>query len=170
MVEEARTDVMDTPTRSPHPIPGPVLVSACLAGVPCRYDGRSKPDATVVALVDAGEALPVCAERLGGLDTPRPPAEIVGGDGHDVLAGRARVVTDAGADVTDAFVRGARACADLATAHGVTEAVLQARSPSCGCGQIHDGTHSGRLREGDGVLAAVLQSSGISTRAIRGAR
>jgi len=146
----------------------PLLVSACLAGLPCRYDGRSKPDPEVVALVDAGDAVPVCAEQLGGMDTPRPPAEIVGGDGHDVLAGRARVLTDSGEDVTEEFLRGARATADLARAHGVEAAILQARSPSCGCGRIYDGSHSGTLVEGDGVLAALLQTVGITTRAVRG--
>lgn len=146
----------------------PLLVSACLAGLPCRYDGRSKPDPEVVALVDAGDAVPVCAEQLGGMGTPRPPAEIVGGDGHDVLAGRARVLTDSGEDVTEEFLRGARATADLARAHGVEAAILQARSPSCGCGRIYDGSHSGTLVEGDGVLAALLQTVGITTRAVRG--
>ncbi|MGO3796407.1 MAG: DUF523 domain-containing protein [Pauljensenia sp.] len=147
-----------------------LLVSACLAGLPCRYDGRSKPDPEVVALVASGAALPACAEQLGGLDTPRPPAEIVGGDGHDVLAGRARVLTDSGEDVTEDFLRGARATAGLAREHGVEAAVLQARSPSCGCGRIYDGTHSGTLVDGDGVLAALLQTRGITTRAVRGGR
>jgi Uncharacterized conserved protein len=104
------------------------------------------------------------------MDTPRPPAEIVGGDGHDVLAGHARVLTDSGEDVTEDFLRGARATAELAHEHGVETAVLQDRSPSCGCGKIYDGTHSGTLKEGDGVLAALLQTWGITTRAVRGGR
>ncbi|MFV0320593.1 MAG: DUF523 domain-containing protein, partial [Microbacterium sp.] len=117
-----------------------VLVSSCLAGVPCRYDGRARPDPGIIDAVAAGRALPACAEQLGGLPTPRPPAEIVGGDGHDVLNGTARILTDAGEDVTESFVAGAQAVARLATEHGVTHAVLQARSPSCGCGTIYDGS------------------------------
>lgn len=156
-------------TREPRTTP-PVLVSACLAGLPCRYDGRSKPDPGIVALVEEGGAIPVCAEQLGGLGTPRAPAEIVGGDGHDVLRGHARVLTDTGEDVTAQFLEGAGRTAALAREHGVQEAVLQARSPSCGCGRIYDGTHSGSLGDGDGVLAALLQENGISTRALRGGR
>ncbi|WFR74594.1 DUF523 domain-containing protein [Prescottella defluvii] len=105
-------------------------------------------------------ALPACAELLGGLPTPRPAAEIVGGDGHDVLDGGAKVVTVNGEDVTGAFVAGARVVAELATEHGVTRAILQARSPSCGCGGVYDGTHTGELVEGDGIVAAMLEAAG----------
>ncbi|MDD4797802.1 MAG: DUF523 domain-containing protein, partial [Eubacteriales bacterium] len=80
------------------------MVSACLAGYPCRYDGNSKPLPDMVAGVRAGELLPVCPEALGGLPCPRPPAEIVGGTGADVLDGKARVVSADGADVTEAFI------------------------------------------------------------------
>ncbi|MEL7977478.1 DUF523 domain-containing protein [Isoptericola sp. F-RaC21] len=146
----------------------PVLVSACLAGVPCRYDGRAKPDAALVADVEAGRAVPACAEVLGGMDTPRPAAEIVGGDGHDVLDGAATVRTVDGEDVTAPFVRGAEAVADLAASHGVTTAVLQARSPSCGCGRIYDGSHTGALADGDGVVAALLRRRGLDVVAVRG--
>ncbi|KOS58126.1 DUF523 domain-containing protein [Rhodococcus rhodochrous] len=148
----------------------PILVSACLAGVPCRYNAEARPDEDVVADVAAGRAIAVCAEVLGGLPTPRPPAEIVGGDGQDVLAGRARVVSDTGADLTDPFVRGAEIVAGIAAEHDVREAVLQARSPSCGCGAIYDGTHSGTVTDGDGVLAALLAARGITVRARRGSR
>jgi uncharacterized protein YbbK (DUF523 family) len=146
-----------------------ILVSACLAGVPCRYDGRAKPDAGVVAEVEAGRAVAACAEVLGGMDTPRSPAEIVGGDGHDVLDGSAAVRTIDGEDVTAEFVRGAEAVARVAEAHGVTSAVLQARSPSCGCGRIYDGSHTGALADGDGVVAALLKRQGIEVVALRGA-
>lgn len=145
-----------------------VLVSSCLAGLPCRYDGRARPDAAVVEAVEAGRALPACAEQLAGLPTPRPAAEIVGGDGHDVLAGAARVVTVHGDDVTEAFTSGARAVARLAAEHGITQAILQARSPSCGCGAVYDGTHSGRLVSGDGVVAAALKQQGIAVTATHG--
>ncbi|WP_040162836.1 DUF523 domain-containing protein [Microbacterium gorillae] len=145
------------------------IVSACLAGTPCRYDGRAKPDAEIVAAARRGEVVPLCAEVAGGLSTPRPPAEIRGGDGADVLAGRARVVTDAGDDVTAAFVAGAREVADRAVGLGASHAVLQERSPSCGCGRIYDGGFTGTLVPGDGVTAAALRERGITIEARRGA-
>ena len=148
----------------------PVLVSSCLAGIPCRYDGNARPAEDIVAAVRDGRALPACAEQLGGLPTPRPAAEIIGGDGDDVLTGRAAVITDTGDDVTAEFVAGAEQVAALALANGVTEAVLQARSPSCGCGTVYDGTHSGELMRGDGVLSALLKRHGITVTAVRGAR
>ncbi|SDN50449.1 Uncharacterized conserved protein YbbK, DUF523 family [Actinomyces ruminicola] len=141
---------------------GPLLVSACLAGFACRYDGAAKPDRDVVALAAEGLALPLCAEIVGGLPIPRPPAEIVGGDGGDVLDGNARVVTRDGEDVTDAFIRGADAVATVAVQVGCPAAVLQERSPSCGVNTIYDGTHSGRRKEGSGVLTAALHRRGIA--------
>ncbi|SNU00872.1 Protein of unknown function [Ruaniaceae bacterium KH17] len=102
------------------------------------------------------------------MGTPRPPAEIVGGDGHDVLYGDAKVLTIDGEDVTEEFVDGARVVAGMAEERGIRRAILQARSPSCGCGSIYDGTHSGELIEGDGVLAAVLKERGIQIEELRG--
>lgn len=148
----------------------PFLVSSCLAGVPCRYDGNARPNPEMVRAVQEGRAIPACAEELGGLPTPRPPAELVGGDGADVLRGTAAVVTDAGEDVTEAFVAGARRVVDIAIDTGVTEAVLQAQSPSCGCGIVYNGSHSGALVEGDGVLAALLKQRGIRVTPLRGSR
>ncbi|MGO1629188.1 MAG: DUF523 domain-containing protein [Microbacterium sp.] len=145
-----------------------VLVSSCLAGVPCRYDGRARSDPSVVAAVQVGRALPACAEQLGGLPTPRPPAELAGGGGQDVLAGTARIVTNEGKDVTEPFVAEAQAVAQLAAQNGVTHAILQARSLSCGCGTIYDDTHNGKLVDGDGIVAAVLKRKGITITAIRG--
>ncbi|PYI39937.1 DUF523 domain-containing protein [Arthrobacter psychrolactophilus] len=144
------------------------LVSSCLAGLPCRYDARARPDDAVMQAVADGTALPACAEQLGGLPTPRPPVEIVGGDGHDVLAGTASVVTSDRVDLTSAFVHGAHVVAELVAERGITHAVLQDRSPSCGCGTIYDGSHSGALVNGDGVLAAVLKSRGVTVEALRG--
>ncbi|SJN12851.1 Purine nucleoside phosphorylase [Leucobacter sp. 7(1)] len=148
----------------------PFLVSSCLAGIPCRYDGNARPDAEIIAAVENGHAVPACAEQLGGLPTPRPAAEIRGGDGSDVLRGTAAVITDQGEDVTAEFIAGAEKVTELALAHGITEAVLQARSPSCGCGVVYDGSHSGELTRGDGVLAAMLTQRGITVRAVRGNR
>lgn len=149
-------------TETPH-----TLVSACLAGIPCRYDGRARPDTHATTLVNAG-ALPVCAEVLAGFPTPRRPAEIVGGDGEDVLEGRARVIEDTGMDVTRGLVEGARQAADAAVRAGVGHAVLQAGSPSCGCGWIYDGTHTGTRRPGMGVFAAELLRRGITIEQRRG--
>lgn len=137
------------------------LVSACLAGIPCRFDGKAKPLAAAQTLVASGCALAVCPEQVGGLPTPRPAAEITGGDGSDVLAGSARVVTAAGADVTEHFINGARTAAQRAVDAGVDEALLKSKSPACGCTRIFDGTHSGRLKEGHGVFAAALKERGI---------
>lgn len=141
-----------------------IAVSGCLAGLNCRYDGGSKPSEDIVELVRRGEAVCICPEAMGGLDIPRPPAEIVGGDGADVLSGRARVVDSAGRDVTAEFIAGAEAALAECRRHGVTEAILKQNSPSCGCGRIYDGSFSGRLRPGRGVTAALLAANGISIR------
>ena len=117
-----------------------LLVSACLLGVPCRYDGGAKPDGRVLALLARHECIPVCPEQLGGLPTPRPPAERRG----------AAVVTAEGADVTEQYRRGAEAALALARLYGCQAAVLKERSPSCG-----------RLTAGDGVTAELLEAAGI---------
>ncbi len=145
-------------------VPPPILVSACLAGRACRFDGAANPDDEVGRLVADGRAILVCPEEDGGLGTPRPPAEIVGGDGHDVLDGRARVVTHAGDDVTDAYLAGARIALQTARRAGVRTAILKARSPSCGAGCVYDGSFTRTLRTGDGVTAALLQANGIEVR------
>ncbi len=132
----------------------PILVSACLAGEPCRYDGSAAPHPAVLELVRQGRALAVCPEVLGGLPTPRESMELRAG----------RIVCRSGADVTTAFEAGARQALEVALAAGCAEAVLKARSPSCGCGQVYDGTFSGVLIPGDGVLAALLKQNGIAVR------
>jgi uncharacterized protein YbbK (DUF523 family) len=138
-----------------------VLVSACLAGRECRYDGSSNHDALVARLLASGRAVLACPEVDGGLGTPRPPAEIVGGDGDDVLDGRARVVTRAGADVTSAYIAGAHRALRTAVRAGATFAVLKAKSPSCGASGVYDGTFSRTLTDGEGVTAALLRRNGI---------
>ncbi len=127
------------------------VVSACLAGIPCRYDGGSSPFAPVLQLVKDGRALPVCPEQLGGLPTPRVPAEI-----RD-----ARVITREGTDVTEAFLRGAQEALQLAKQRGCTAAILKARSPSCGCGPIYDGSFGKKLVEGKGIFAHMLLEAGF---------
>ncbi len=143
------------------PTAGPVLVSACLAGRECAYDGSARPDDAILELVRQGRAVLVCPEEEGGLGTPRPAAEIGSASGEDVLDGRARVVTDAGVDVTDEYLEGARLAVARAKDYGCATAVLKARSPACGCGAIYDGTFSKTLREGDGVAAAALKRAGV---------
>ena len=127
-----------------------ILVSGCLLGICCRYDGSSRPNPDVMALVHRRNILPVCPEQLGGLPTPRKAAYIARGDGFDVLSGTARVLTvKAQKDVTDAFMRGARECERLARLFGIKKAILKSRSPSCG------------LTVQTGVTAAVLILAGI---------
>jgi len=139
-----------------------VLVSACLLGCPCRFDGRDK---LVQALPDAlraerTEAVPFCPEEAGGLGTPRPAANIIGGDGEDVAEGRARVVNERGEDVTERFLDGARQAVAEALRSGCAVAYLKDRSPSCGCAQVH--TEKGVV-PGCGVTTALLRRAGVAT-------
>lgn len=145
------------------PAPGePILISACLAGRACRFDGTGALDDTVSRLVAEGRAILVCPEVDGGLGTPRPPAEIIGGDGTDVIEGHARVVTENGLEVTEAYLAGARRALATARRTGASTAILKARSPSCGAGVVYDGTFSRTLTTGDGVTAALLRSEGLT--------
>ena len=128
-----------------------LLVSACLLGENCKYSGGNNYCPAAAALAERFELIPVCPEQLGGLPTPRVPAERVGD----------RVLTRDGADVKDADRLGAEKTLETALANGVKRAALQERSPSCGCGAIYDGTFSGRLVPGDGVTAALLREHGI---------
>ena len=128
-----------------------ILVSACLLGTACRYDGRSKADAAVTALLARHTLIPVCGEIFGGLPTPRPPAERRG----------ARVVTKDGRDVTVAYRRGAEEVVRLARLYGARAAILKERSPSCGSGAVYDGTFSGTLTAGWGAAAGLLREQGI---------
>ncbi|MHB9863609.1 2-thiouracil desulfurase family protein [Streptomyces sp. YIM S03343] len=141
-----------------------ILVSACLRGVPCRFDGRHKASSAVEEAVTGREVVSFCPEVAGGLTTPRRPAELVGGDGHDVLDGTARVVEDTGRDVTAEFVDGARRALAAARHAGCAEALLMPRSPSCGRGVVYDGSFAGELVTGDGVTAALLERNGIAVR------
>ena len=128
-----------------------LLVSACLLGVCCRYDGASKPDENVLALVREHTLIPVCPEQLGGLPTPRCPCERQGG----------RVVSREGDDRTAAYARGAAEALRLCRLFACGAAVLKARSPSCGSGTIYDGTFTGTLTGGDGVTAELFKREGI---------
>ena len=130
----------------------PILVSACLLGVPCRYDGTGAADERILSLAKKHQLIPACPEQLGGLPTPRPPAER-----HDT-----RVLTRDERDFTAAFSRGAQETLRLARLFHCRIAILKANSPSCGSGQIYDGCFCGRLIPGDGVTAALLKEDGLS--------
>ena len=138
-----------------------VVISACLLGVRCRYDGGDSRNEAAIKHKETDELIPVCPEEAGGLSTPRPPAEIVGGDGNDVLDGKAKIMTVDGTDVTEAYLKGAHHALQVAQSHRATQVILKARSPSCGCGDIYDGTFSGTLTAGDGVTTALLKRHGI---------
>lgn len=143
------------------PDDGPILLSACLAGVACTHEARPKTREWAVELVASGRAVLICPEVAGGLPVPRPEAEILEGEGADVLDGRSRVVSVEGEDVTENYLRGAEAALAAFRGSDSVLAVLKARSPSCGCGRIYDGTFSGTRRKGDGVTAALLKRHGF---------
>ncbi|SHG62080.1 Uncharacterized conserved protein YbbK, DUF523 family [Thermosyntropha lipolytica DSM 11003] len=137
------------------------LISACLCGYNCKYNGKNNFHPLFKELLDKGEFIPVCPEELGGLPTPRPPAEIQNGTGIDVLKGKAKVINKKGEDVSSFFIKGAYITLQKAWEKGAVYAILKSRSPSCGAGQIYDGSFNSVLREGDGVTAALLKQHGI---------
>ena len=136
-----------------------ILISACLMGSFCRFDGGTN----LISDIDPyqNNFIPCCPEQLGGLATPRPAAEIVGGDAYDVLNGRAKIVTVDGNDVTEAFVLGANKTLALAKKHHVKIAILKENSPSCGSSHIYDGSFTGQKITGVGLTTALLQTNGI---------
>ena len=133
-----------------------ILISACLLGLPCRYDGAAKPCDKAVALLQNPSLMliPYCPECCGGLPTPRPPAERQG----------ERVVNAEGRDVTDQYQKGAEGALMLCRLYGCKRAILKAKSPSCGSGQIYNGQFTITLIQGDGVTAALLEASGITVQ------
>jgi len=127
------------------------LCSACLLGIKCRHDGKGKPDKKAIRLSKREILIPVCPEQLGGLSTPRKPSE---------QRGR-KVITKSGKDVTRNFKTGAREVLRVAKLLDIKEAIFKQRSASCGCGQIYDGSFSGKIIKGDGVTTALLKKNGI---------
>lgn len=127
------------------------IVSACLAGHKCRYDGGSRLDERIIRLVKAGDAIPVCPEGLSGLPVPRPPAEQRG----------SRMIDRDGRDVTEYFLLGGQRAFRIAERSGCKRAILKARSPSCGVGKIYDGSFTGTLCEGNGIFADLLLKAGF---------
>lgn len=128
-----------------------ILVSACLLGEACRYDGKSKPCEAVIALGQRYNLVPVCPEVLGGLPTPRIPSEICG----DL------VLMKDGTDVTENYRRGAEEALRIARENQCTVAILKEKSPSCGSGLIHNGRFDGGMTEGNGITAQLLKANGI---------
>lgn len=138
-----------------------ILVSSCLAGLKVRYNGSHSLDQEIKKLVEEGKAIIACPEILGGLQTPREPAEIVGGDGDDVLDGKAKVIEKSGKDVTELYMKGAYATLEKAKIMNVTKVVLKENSPSCGSSMIYNGEFKGHKIVGNGVTAALLKRNNI---------
>ncbi|MDF5755285.1 DUF523 domain-containing protein [Spongiactinospora sp. TRM90649] len=144
-----------------------ILVSACLMGRRVRFDGEAKTSghALLARWREEGRLVPLCPEVEGGLPVPRPPAEIEDGAGGTggtaVLAGTARVLTSGGADVTAAYLAGARRALEAAESHGARIAILKEGSPSCGVLAVHDGSFTGRKIPAAGVTTALLESHGV---------
>ncbi len=138
-----------------------ILVSACLAGINCKYNGKNNYNEYVVELVKKGEAVPFCPEQLGGAHTPRIPCEIKGGSGEDVLNNKAKVFNKEGEDYTEIFIKGAEESLKIAQLVKPEKIILQERSPSCGKNIIYDGSFSGNKVEGEGVTAALLRKHGF---------
>lgn len=131
-----------------------LLISACLLGENCKYSGGNNYEPLTEALGKRFELVPVCPERLGGLTSPRDPAERAG----------ERVLSRAGEDWTAAFRLGAERTLEIARREGISQAVLKERSPSCGCGAVYDGTFTGTVVPGDGVAAELLKRHGVHIR------
>lgn len=133
-----------------------ILVSACLLGVNCKYNGGNNYNQKIFDLVKEGKAIPICPEQLGGLTTPRRPVELT------VIKGKKYAIDSKGNDVTENFEKGALEVLKLAKDLNIEKAVLQARSPSCGVGKIYSGKFDGKLINGNGMLAQLLINNGIS--------
>ena len=133
-----------------------IAVSACLCGVNCKYNGGNNFNETIYELFKEGKAVLICPEQLGGLETPRSPAEIIKSE-----KGIVRVVNKEGIDVTKEFERGAKSALEIVKEKGCDIAILKAKSPSCGLGKIYDGTFTGKIVEGNGVTAQLFLENGI---------
>jgi uncharacterized protein YbbK (DUF523 family) len=138
------------------------LISACLLGIRCAWDGQDVyKNGEAIKLLNSETLIPVCPEQLGGLKTPRAPQEIQRGTGEDVLDGKCKVLNIDGEDVTREFISGAEETLKIARLFHIEEFIAKSRSPSCGCRKIYDGTFSRKLIDGDGVTTALLKRNGI---------
>ncbi|EMA6342295.1 DUF523 domain-containing protein [Bacillus cytotoxicus] len=139
-----------------------IVISACLAGIACRYDGKDHLVSKIDDLLKKEDTVLVCPEVLGGLPTPRPPAEIIGGNGDDVLDGKARVRDQNGNDVTDAFIQGAYKALETIKDLNPAYIILKERSPSCGSSIIYTGEFNGKKQDGYGVTTALFRRYGFT--------
>ncbi len=138
------------------------IVSACLLGIKCAWDGKDRyRNKKVIELLRKETLIPLCPEQLGGLVTPREFQEIEKGSGDNVLDGKSRVKNRIGQDVTRQFIGGAKEALKIAKQYNIKEFIAKSRSPSCGCGSIYDGSFSKRLIKGDGVTVALFKRNGI---------
>lgn len=138
-----------------------ILVSSCLAGLEVRYNGTHCLNKEILQMLDENKAVTVCPELLGGFLTPREPAEIIGGDGFDVLDGKAWVIEKSGRDVTELYIKGAYATLSKAQDLDATAVVLKEFSPSCGSSMIYNGEFMGMKIAGNGVTTALLKRNGL---------
>lgn len=138
-----------------------IVVSACLCGVNCKYNGGNNLNEEILKLLRKGEAVLICPEQLGGQATPRPAHEIFNAEGSDVLDGKACIKGPEGDDATEQFVKGAYEALKIAKECDAHVAILKARSPSCGCGEVYDGSFTGGIRKGNGVTAELFLRNGI---------
>ncbi len=132
-----------------------IFVSACLAGINCKYSGGNNFNQKIFDMVKEGKAIPICPEQLGGLETPRNPAEI------RIIDGIQHVIDNKGNDLTKQFEKGAKEVIEFAKQLGVKSFILQPRSPSCGIGKIYSGNFDGKLVTGNGVLVELCKNNGI---------
>ncbi|MGL5244590.1 MAG: DUF523 domain-containing protein [Sarcina sp.] len=138
-----------------------ILISACLCGVNCKYEGGNNLNDKALNLLKEGKAILVCPEQLGGLATPRIPSEIVGGSATDVLNGKAKVLSKIGEDVSQNFIKGAEETLKLAKAIKAEYVILKAKSPSCGKDIIYAGKFNGETKKGNGITCELLMQNGF---------
>lgn len=128
-----------------------IIVSACLAGINCRFDGKSKANKKIIKLIEEGKAIPICPEQLAGLPTPRIPSEIFNG----------KVIRKDSVDLTKEFYHGAEEALKITLMANCKQAILKNKSPACGCGKIYDGSFSGKLIDGDGIFTKLLKKNNV---------
>ena len=138
-----------------------IAVSACLLGINCKYNGNNNENKKVANYLKDKKYILICPEQLGGLSTPRNPAEIIDGNGYDVIDGKSNIKDNQGKDVTKEFLNGASECLKIANMYGCKKAILKEGSPSCGSNFIYDGTFSGNKTEGVGTTTALFRDNKI---------
>lgn len=139
-----------------------IIVSACLIGINCKYDGNNNKNNKVIEYLKDKEYIVICPEQLGGMSTPRPPSEITNLDGYDVISQNSNVISIEGIDVTEKFKKGAKESLKIANLYGCKEAILKEGSPSCGSSYIYDGSFCGNKKVGVGVTTALFRLNNIN--------